>query len=55
MSGLQREVAALPTIREDPDAETPMCPHCDQRTYHPYPYVRACLRCNRAYRIEERA
>ena len=52
MSDFERQVAALPTIAEDPAAETPLCPHCNVRTYHPYPYVRACLKCGRAYRIE---
>ena len=52
MTDLLEEIAKLPTIPEDPTAETPLCPHCDVRTYIPYVDVRACLRCGRAYRIE---
>ena len=53
LSEFERQVAALPTIAEDPNAETPLCPYCDVRTYHPYPHVRACLKCSRAFRIED--
>ena len=53
MANLLDEIAKLPTVAEDPSAETPLCPHCDVRTYIPYPHVRACLKCSRAYRIEE--
>ena len=51
VSDFERQVAALPTVAEDPGHETPLCPLCNVRTYIPYVNVRACLRCSRAYRI----
>ena len=51
VSDFERQVAKLPTVAEDPGHETPLCPHCNLRTYIPYVTVRACLKCGRAYRI----